>query len=156
MATATKSIHATRNNELQQYLLSLAKQDKTRGVSAEYNESLKLKELQEKLLFDSFLAAEEDGESSDVTTADVPQNSPFVQRWAGGAFENSPSPDDLPIPSFLPYKGQSSTSSSPQKKSVPTYVQQDVSKVYRNDQDRKFKKNKSNYGGAPFFYQQRM
>jgi len=153
---ATKSVHTTKNDELQQYLLSLAKLDKTRGVTAEYNESLKLKELQEKLLFDSFLAAEEEGEHTEVALGTVDPQQPKLQngsviRWAGGAFENCPSPDDLPLPSFLP---SGTSSGSPKKGQKKPFTLE--TKVYRYEHDRKNKKFKNMGSGSPFFYQQKM
>jgi len=70
---------------------------------------------------------------------------PTELRWAGAAFENCPSPDDLPMPAFL----------NPAKKAPLKKYVQDYAHIYGKS-DSSVKMHKKNKASVPFFYQRRM
>jgi len=125
--------------------MRLAKQDKTRGPSQEYSESLKLNELREQLIYQSFEEALKAGPEETISLGE-PQ--PIEKRWAGAAFENCPSPDDLPLPAFLNSSKKSHLTKKHGQDYAPFYAKSESSL-------RIHKKNRS-IGSVPFFYQRKM
>eukprot|EP01124_Arcella_intermedia_P027279 TRINITY_DN5300_c0_g1_i1.p1 TRINITY_DN5300_c0_g1~~TRINITY_DN5300_c0_g1_i1.p1 ORF type:complete len:101 (-),score=15.34 TRINITY_DN5300_c0_g1_i1:155-457(-) len=75
----TKSIHLTRNDQIQEYLLSLSGHKKVTPVLP----SAPLPKPRTNLVIEA----------------------KSIQRWAGSAFENSPPPELLPLPSFVSSTG---------------------------------------------------